>query len=490
MVGVSSKKLFLSRHMCVVAPLSTHHTSSLLVNFAQRVLTEDDVNVTISSAAAWVCSDAIETCFSFAIFVQQSAALYLNKANTNMEDVEKLHKQLKQEQLLKMQAVNKLAEIMNRKDMSNTGRGKNKVSSAELRKREKECRKLQQELTQEREKYGQMAAKWQKDLQELQSQAQEDNMIRLRLQMELDSKDSEIEQLQIKMASLSSETASLSSGGAENDDDILGQESRLEGWLSIPNKQNIRRHGWKKQYVVVSSKKIIFYNSESDKQNLDPVLILDLNKVFHVRSVTQGDVIRADAKDIPRIFQLLYAGEGEVRRPDEGGLPQLELTASRDDKPGTYMLKGHEFVQISYHMPTNCEVCPKPLWHMFKPPPALECRRCRIKVHREHLERKEEAIAPCKLHYDPNSAKELLLLATNMDDQKQWIQRLGKKIQKCGYKANSCVDGAKVSPRRRYTNHYISMGQHSQGKTWQFGVRWLVQTPHWITPPLSRLLEL
>nr|CAD7256256.1 unnamed protein product [Timema shepardi] len=49
----SSKKLFLSRHMCVVAPLSTHHTSSLLVNFAQRVLTEDDVNVTISSAAAW-----------------------------------------------------------------------------------------------------------------------------------------------------------------------------------------------------------------------------------------------------------------------------------------------------------------------------------------------------------------------------------------------------------------------------------------------------
>nr|CAD7572416.1 unnamed protein product [Timema californicum] len=34
----------------------------------ERVLTEDDVNVTISSAAAWVCSDAIETCFSFAIF--------------------------------------------------------------------------------------------------------------------------------------------------------------------------------------------------------------------------------------------------------------------------------------------------------------------------------------------------------------------------------------------------------------------------------------
>lgn len=136
----------------------------------------------------------------------------------------------------------------------------------------------------------------------------EENQAKLRLQMELDSKDSEIETLQMKIASLNSETASVSS--IENDDgedSVLSEHGtmRLEGWLNVPNKQNIKRHGWKKQYVVVSSKKIIFYNSENDKMNADPVLILDLNKVFHVRSVTQGDVIRANAKDIPRIFQVL-----------------------------------------------------------------------------------------------------------------------------------------------------------------------------------------
>lgn len=91
--------------------------------------------------------------------------------------------------------------------------------------------------------------------------------------MELDSKDAENEQLQMKLTTLNSETASLSS--AENEDD-LNFDSVFEGWLSIPTKQNIRRHGWKKQYVVVSSKKIIFYNSESDKQNTDPVIVLDL----------------------------------------------------------------------------------------------------------------------------------------------------------------------------------------------------------------------
>ncbi|BES88550.1 Rho Binding [Nesidiocoris tenuis] len=389
----------------------------------------------------------------------------IRNAKKCVEESDRLHKQLKTEQLLKAQAVNKLAEIMNRKDLNVTSKGKAKVSSADFRRKDKECRKLQQELTQEREKYGQEVMKWQKDLQELQAAFVEENSVKLRLQMELDSKDSEIEQLQIKLASLCSETASLSSADNENDDAyITGVETRLEGWLCVPHKQNIRRHGWKKLYVVVSSKKIIFYNSESEKQNTDPCMILDLSKVFHVRPVTQGDVIRADAKEIPRIFQLLYAGEGEARRPEEGNAFQ---DPRPDEKPGTVPLKGHEFVSISFHMPTTCEVCPKQIWHMFRPPPALECRRCHIKVHRDHLERKEEAmqaIAPCKLNYDPNCAKELLLLASNLEEQKLWVQRLSKKIQKCGYKANTTLDGTKVLPRestRSTLKPYTSTQQKS-----------------------------
>lgn len=96
--------------------------------------------------------------------------------------------------------------------------------------------------------------------------------------------------------------------------------------------------------------------------------------MFHVRSVTQGDVIRADSKDIPRIFQLLYAGEGEARKTDEQGNALDSSTLRGDDKPGVLVHKGHEFLNISYHMPTTCEICPKPMWHMFRPPPALECR--------------------------------------------------------------------------------------------------------------------
>lgn len=67
----------------------------------------------------------------------------MNQPQTQ-EKMDQLMKQLQQEKLLKMQAVNKLAEIMNRKDMNISN--KKQKGSADLRKKEKECRKLQQEL--------------------------------------------------------------------------------------------------------------------------------------------------------------------------------------------------------------------------------------------------------------------------------------------------------------------------------------------------------
>ena len=95
--------------------------------------------------------------------------------------------------------------------------------------------------------------------------------------MEIDCKATEIEHLQMKL----NETASLSSADNETIED--NQDSIFEGWLSVPNKQNIKRYGWKKQFVVVSPKRIIFYSSEVDKQNTsDPLLILDLRLVWRL----------------------------------------------------------------------------------------------------------------------------------------------------------------------------------------------------------------
>ncbi|KAM6918728.1 rho-associated protein kinase 1 isoform 2-T2 [Xenentodon cancila] len=330
---------------------------------------------------------------------------------------------LNTERTLKTQAVNKLAEIMNRKDMKLDQ--KKKGSTADLRKKEKENRKLQLELNQEKEKFNHMAIKNQKELSEMQAQLVEECTYRNELQMQLDSKESDIEQLREKLNDLQQrmDNSSITSLQADETDSNFA-ESRLEGWLSIPNRANIKRYGWKKQYVVVSSKKILFYNDEQDKEQSNPSMVLDIDKLFHVRPVTQGDVYRAETDEIPRIFQILYANEGECRKEvDMEAVPQ-------GDKTNCLPHKGHEFIPTLYHFPSNCEACSKPLWHVFKPPPALECRRCHVKCHKDHLDKKEDVIAPCKVNYDVTSARDMLLLALTQDEQKKWIGHLGKKIPK------------------------------------------------------------
>jgi len=374
----------------------------------------------------------------------------VQRGDANSE-IEKLEKQLRDEKMKKDAAINKLSETLMRKDLQPKP-GQKKVSMEELRKKEKECRRLKHELQTEKEKFNHMVAKNQSDLQNLQATLYEESQARLKLSMELDTKESEVENLQTKITHLNVDSESISSG---TEVDIGDPEASLEGWLQTPLKQNIRRHGWKKLYIVVSTKKIIMFNSEQDRQNSDPTLILDLNKVFHVRSVTQGDVIRADAKEIPRIFQVLYAGEGESRKPEDNSAHPA-LGEGEKDKVATIVMKGHEFVAISFHMPASCEACTKPLWAPFRPPPAVECRRCRIKLHRDHTVGVGEAVAPCKVSYDPTTAKEMLLMAPSVEEQQFWVSRLLKKIQKSGFKATGQTEtgGTKISPQESMRSQY------------------------------------
>lgn len=65
-----------------------------------------------------------------------------------------------------LQAVNKLAEIMNRKDFKID---RKKASTQDLRKKDKENRKLQLELNQEKEKFNQMVVKYQREVNEMQA---------------------------------------------------------------------------------------------------------------------------------------------------------------------------------------------------------------------------------------------------------------------------------------------------------------------------------
>ncbi|XDV41633.1 hypothetical protein PO909_010454 [Leuciscus waleckii] len=358
-----------------------------------------------------------------------------------------LEKQIQSEKTLKIQAINKLAEVMKKTDVR-----PQQGNNSDIRRKEKENRQLQLQLRTEKEKLNNTIFKYQKEMNDMQAMIAEESQVRLEMQMALDSKDSDIERLRCQITSLSIhslDTTSISSTGndlegedaypeeEEDEEDEWRQrpaltyekpieqetaDSSLEGWLSMPTK-NTKRFGWEKKYVVVSSKKILFYDSEQEREQASPFMILDIDKLFHVRPVTQTDVYRADPREIPRIFQILYANEGESKKEELAVEPLLAA-----ERTSYIPHKGHEFVLTLYHFPSSCEACPRPLWHVFKPPPALECRRCRVKCHKDHIDRKEEVLAPCRVNYDMSTAKELLLLANSTEEQQKWVNRLLKRV--------------------------------------------------------------
>ncbi|KAJ3606735.1 hypothetical protein NHX12_026254 [Muraenolepis orangiensis] len=417
--------------------------------------------------------------------------------NNRLKEIEQqLHKAAEEGKHMTV-AINKLTEVMSRRVPS---LGPHAGKDTEVRRREKENRKLQLELRSEKEKLNSTIIKYQRELNDMQAVITDESQTRLELQMALDSKDSDIEQLRCQITSLSihsldSTSISSSNNDLDGDDaypvrithshtsesmsfsyqrtqksvsigtrpdlrsarslfDVSDSDTeeeeeeerghtrgggpplaltcvrpgeperadvRLEGWLALPTKSS-KRFGWDKKYVVVSSKKILFYNSDMEREQANPFMTLDIDKLFHVRPVTQTDVYRADAREIPKIFQILYANEGESKRDQEFAAEAF------GERPSYIPHKGHEFIPTLYHFRANCEACPRPLWNVFKPPPALECRRCHTKCHKDHLDLKEGVIAPCKVNYDMSSAKELILLAGSQRDQQRWVGRLLKRV--------------------------------------------------------------
>uniref|UniRef100_A0A8C8CHZ0 non-specific serine/threonine protein kinase n=1 Tax=Oncorhynchus tshawytscha TaxID=74940 RepID=A0A8C8CHZ0_ONCTS len=151
-------------------------------------------------------------------------------------------KNLQTERTLKIQAVNKLSEIMNRRETMRAGHRHD--DTLDMRRKEKENRKLQLELRSEKEKLNSTIIKYQREINDMQAVLSDESQVRMELQMALDSKDSDIEQLRCQLTSLSIHSMDSTSISSSNDMDDSGYpDTRLEGWLSLPVK-NTKRFGW------------------------------------------------------------------------------------------------------------------------------------------------------------------------------------------------------------------------------------------------------
>lgn len=108
-------------------------------------------------------------------------------------------------------------------------------------RQQKEFKKLQQDLQQEKVKFSQMAANYQKENQELRALLYEETQATERLRMEMDAKDAEVEMWARKamMSSAGSDTASVNS--MDTADNRALDASIADSLLLVPGSASLGR---------------------------------------------------------------------------------------------------------------------------------------------------------------------------------------------------------------------------------------------------------
>ncbi|XP_052762470.1 rho-associated protein kinase 1-like [Mya arenaria] len=287
--------------------------------------------------------------------------------------VEELKTRLKQEKMKKMQVVNKLAEI--------------------IRGKENELDDMRQRLSTAKRKL--------QDTETVLTQKMKENTYVL-LQMRLDAKESEIEELKCKTP--------------------MSEESKIhmEGWL------NVSMFGWNKLFVVVSLHHVMFFQNLEEKQRAMPMLVLDIVSIQDARTTTEDEDRELKKKDLSRIFVLVYDAAGEKV---QGSSLDKEKKMSGDR---TY--KGHLFQDVQYRSPKTCDACKKSMWNALQPPPAVKCTGCNSKVHKYHYATDDGSVKPCPripiAKYGIGfNLRSLFLQTYSPDMRKAWMTHIMEKVQ-------------------------------------------------------------
>ncbi|CAF1425308.1 unnamed protein product [Adineta steineri] len=334
----------------------------------------------------------------------------LEELHESERQVKELRKKVEEERAMKQSLVEKLLQVatnplVKKPFLSQTAGGSNRRLD---RNERNAVRRLEQELEVERSKYKNLQNEKDEDVSALTEDIN-------KLKRELDSRQEDIERLKQQLDSRSS-IDNISTITEETDEDTK------ESWVQIPKKSNIQKNGWKKQLAVMTKNKLLLFNSERDQQ---AALSIDIDKLYHVRAVNQGDVIHANPNEIPKIFQIIYDSQLHTlpNLVSATGIHSLE----QDHPNGEFIeYKGHHFVFVTYRMRTECEVCNHPCYHLLSPPPCLQCTRCRVRCHKQHYD-DGEFIPPCRV-YDTLTVKELLVMCPSDKEQRHWIAKLSKKI--------------------------------------------------------------
>lgn len=368
---------------------------------------------------------------------------------SNDQRIRDLESQLEHEKMMKMTAINKLEEVMAHRDIAN-GNKKGKVSRGDMRKREKRIAELEKDLKSERQKYEEQISQMARDIEQLKVYLSEEERASATLREDLEAYkhlesalneqkkrergEHEESSLQLERGSVSSLTSqSVIHGSIPN---ISGADVNLESAVSLRITVK-RRHHWKECFAVFSHAGLAFYNSQTEHT---PFKLIHAESLCHARQASAADIRCAGENQLPRIFQIFYddGKKYSSRASSNADISSSSPINGREEKIDKSLWNGHELLELTFHISANCDLCVQPLSHLLRPPPAFECKLCRMRFHRFHLG--SETLPQCKRNLNTEN---MLIMAPNAEICVLWVRHLKAFIK---YN-NSSLKSGNLLPR-------------------------------------------
>ncbi|VDD81255.1 unnamed protein product [Mesocestoides corti] len=198
-----------------------------------------------------------------------------------------------------------------------------------------------------------------------------------------------------------------------------------------------KKLAWIPKFVVICPFSVSFFPSKEQRDQLGsvPCEEIPIHKIFSVRPGTVLDLNYATEEDVSRLICIISdeitpdasSNVTSVRDPDRASLLSGIPGGNASVISGNSNLiswHGHAFQPMTFRiMNAICEVCRRSCSDLRAPPPALECIRCRMRIHRTHVENHEKFVV-C-----PNTVKQWIIRAPTPADRKAWISCINQLKQ-------------------------------------------------------------
>uniref|UniRef100_A0A8R1ZAI8 Rho-associated protein kinase let-502 n=1 Tax=Pristionchus pacificus TaxID=54126 RepID=A0A8R1ZAI8_PRIPA len=377
--------------------------------------------------------------------------------------IEELKKRLATAELVKKSAVNKLEEMV-AKRVPEKGGHKNNLK-AELKKKERDISTMQQRISDLERQLSRAVEEKNLELAEMINNLQEESTKRETLEKEIMEMNETREEIDRRRG--------INSGGMSIPMSIPSCESisplhidPLEGYLSLRiesgKKGRKSNHDWSNVFASMNHLHLRLFADDKSYNEGISMLSIEAHQLVLARFVTSADIRSASNATLPKIFHVMYETneEGSSRTNSLIDLNTSSLTFSHmsvKDHQERERWNRHDFCELTYHVTTSCDLCMKKLSATLRPPPALECKNCHLKIHKDHVSNLE--IPVCKFK---TGVRQMLLMADSAHLCQQWVnnlmtmKKMWEKMRpvKSSLSRHSTIHtGDNHSPRNSYHHH-------------------------------------